>query len=140
MLDCKCSFAITLIKDDFACEKAQLVTRRGGADIACISEAASNQCASLLTAFKGAGLPAFDAKDDLLETPYSVFAKIQFGGLLGLACELASKIDVKRVENIFELASHARARYDSFASIPHQKCVKNMLSYKITRKKRGRKN
>jgi len=44
MFDSKCSFAITLIKEDFACEQAQIVTRRAGPDIACASDSASRRC------------------------------------------------------------------------------------------------
>ena len=67
MIDCKCSFTATLIKDDFSCEKAQMVTRRAGPDIACSSELASQNCSNLLSAFKEVGLPAFNAEDDLLK-------------------------------------------------------------------------
>jgi len=84
MIDCKCSFSITLITEDYFCEKAQLVTRRAGPDIACASEQASEGCKQVYSNLKEVGLPAFDAQDDLLKTPASVFTKIQFGGLLGL--------------------------------------------------------
>ena len=138
MIDCKCSFTVTLIKNDFACEKAQMVTRRAGPDIACSSEAASNICASLSTEFKKVGLVAFDAEDDLLTTPHSVFAKIQFGGLLGLARDMADNSKLERVENIFQLIDSALKRYNSIDTIPHQTYVKSMTNYKIQRKKRAK--
>jgi len=136
MSDCKCSFAITLIKEDFACEKAQMVTRRTGTDIACTSEDASNQCKKLLSAFKIVGLPAFDAEDDLLKTPHSVFSKIQFGGLLGLAKDIGNTSDIERIENIYQLVEQAQQRYTSIDNIPHLQYVSAMMKFKINRKRK----
>ena len=124
-----------MIKDDFACEKAQMVTRRAGPDIACASENASERCKKLLEAFKQVGLPAFDAKDDLLKTPHSVFAKIQFGGLLGLAADINNGSKPQDVENIFGLVENALQKFDSIDKIPSQEFVDEMLNYKIKRKK-----
>lgn len=136
MSDCKCSFAVTLIKEDFACEKALIVTRRAGPDISCTSENASNQCKRLLSEFKKVGLPAFDAEDDLLTTPHSVFNKIQFGGLLGLAQDIAGTVDIERIENIYQLIEQGLQRYKSVDNIPHEQYVETMREYKIKRKRR----
>lgn len=136
MSDFKCSFAITLIKEDFACEKAQMVTRRAGPDIACTSEDASNQCNRLLSAFKTVGLLAFDAEDDLLKTPHSVYSKIQFGGLLGLAADIGNTSGQERIENIYQLVDQALQRYQSIDNIPHQQYVSPMMKFKIKRKKK----
>ena len=138
MIDCKCSFTATLIKEDFACEMAQMVTRRAGPDIACCSEMASSLCENLFSAFKKVGLPAFDAEDDLLTTPHSVFAKIQFGGLLGLARDLNNTTDIERIDNIYNLIDKALKHYSSLDNIPHHKYVDSMVNYKIKRKKRTR--
>ena len=137
MNDHKCSFVATLIKDDFACQCAHHVTRRGGPDIACSSATASDRCQALLNKFKQAGLPAFDAKDDLLETPHSVFAKIQFGGLLGMARDISEIGDTQRVDNIFQLIEQALQRYGTMDDIPCQRYASAMKHYKIQR--RGRK-
>ena len=136
MNDFKCSFVATLIKEDFACEMAQMVTRRAGPDIACNSESASSQCKKLVSALNNVGLPAFNAEDDLLKTPHSVFVKIQFGGLLGLAQDVESTVDVNHVRNIYQLVDQAIERYNSVESIPHQNYVQNMLEYKIKRKRK----
>ncbi len=136
MNDFKCSFVATLIKEDFACEMAQMVTRRAGPDIACNSETASTQCKQLLAVLKNVGLPAFDAKDDLLKTPHSVFTKIQFGGLLGLAQEIENTSDLNHVDNIYQLVKHAIQRYNSIDEIPHQNYVQNMVGYNIKRKRK----
>ena len=136
MIDCKCSFSATLIKEDFACEKAQMVTRRAGPDIACCSESASNQCNSLLSAFKEVGLPAFNAEDDLLKTPHSVYTKIQFGGLLELERKLSNNPEIAHVGNIFNLVNKFIENYGSIEAIPNQELVKSMVDFKINRKKR----
>ena len=135
MIDCKCSFSITLITEDFKCEKAQLVTRRAGPDIACSSEQGSRNCKQIYTELKNVGLPAFDAEDDLLKTPASVFTKIQFAGLLGLQKEindddsLALKVD--NIYQLVELALQAPQGYKNLAN--------DMTSYKVKRQKRVRK-
>ncbi len=136
MSDYKCSFAVTLIKEDFSCEKAQMVTRRAGPDISCTSENASYQCERLLSGFKKVGLPAFGAEDDLLKTPHSVFNKIQFGGLLGLSADISSTAGIERIENIYQLIKQALQRYNSVDNIPFEKCVEAMTEYKIKRKRR----
>jgi len=143
MIDCKCSFAITLIKDDYACEKAQMVTRRAGPDTACASELGSQRCQQLYTDLKAVGLPAFDAEDDLLKTPASVFSKIQFGGLLGLANIIASdssnepksQSGLTRVENIYQLIDQAVTRYESLSNVPYPELVDTMTAFKIKRKR-----
>lgn len=143
MIDCKCSFAITLIKEDFACEQAQMVTRRAGPDTACASELGSQRCQQLYDQLKVVGLPAFDAEDDLLKTPASVFSKIQFGGLLGLANIIASdalnesrnRSGPARVENIYQLLEQAVTRYESVSNIPYPELVGTMKAFKIKRKR-----
>ena len=141
MIDCKCSFAITLIKEDFACEKAQMVTRRAGPDTACASEQGSQRCLQLYTDLKSVGLPAFNAEDDLLKTPASVFSKIQFGGLLGLAQMNSDKdsdeTKIETVDNIYQLLDQVLTRYESFSKIPYQDLVEHMTAFKIKRKKRA---
>ncbi len=143
MIDCKCSFAITLIKGDFACEKAQMVTRRTGPDTACASELGSQRCKQLYDYLKEVGLPAFNAEDDLLKTPASVFSKIQFGGLLGLANIIANdssnesnnQSGLSKVENIYQLVEHATIRYESLANIPYSELVDTITAFKIKRKR-----
>ena len=139
MIDCKCSFNITLIKEDFACEKAQMVTRRAGPDTACASELGSKRCQQLYDELKKVGLPAFDAKDDLLKTPASVFSKIQFGGLLGLVNIISRKtsngIKIERVDNIYQLLEQAVSCYESVGNIPYPELVDTMTGFKIKRKR-----
>ena len=138
MTDCKCFFSITLIKEHFACEKAQMVTRRTGPDIACASELGSLRCQQLYADLKVVGLPAFDAEDDLLKTPASVFYKIQYGGLLGLANIISNdssyEARVIKVDNIYQLLEQAVARYETLSNIPYPKLVNTMTAYKIKRK------
>jgi hypothetical protein len=131
-----------LITEEFGCEKAQLVTRRAGPDIACSSEQGSSRCQQVYAEFKLVGLLAFDAEDDLLKTPASVFTKIQFGGLLGLSINITEPVDgvrVETVDDIYQLLDQAVMRYESFSSIPYQKLVDNMTTFKIKRKKKSSK-
>ncbi len=139
MIDCKCSFSITLIKEDFSCEQAQSVARRAGPDTACASESGSQRCQQLYAELKTVGLPAFDAEDDLLKTPASVFTKVQFGGLLGLA-NIISNGDSKeskivRVDNIYQLVEQALVRYGSVDNFPYTELVDSMTAFKIKRKR-----
>ncbi len=141
MNDSKCSFVATLIKEDFACEKGRLVTRRAGPDISCVSDLASECCKKLFEEFKSVGLPALDAQDDLLKTPHSVFAKIQFGGLLALAKDVTDDSTDKivlRVDNIFQLVESALQRYQSLDSVPYTEYVDTIVAYRIKRKRKDK--
>lgn len=135
MTDCKCSFAATMIREDYACEKARMVTRRSGPDIACNSEDASRLCKDVLEKFKEVGLSAFDAEDDLLKTPHSVYVKIQYGGLLGLTRDVL-QAPADRVENIFQSIGQAVKHYHSLEEIPCQDYVQTMKKFKVGRKRR----
>ena len=136
MIDCKCSFATTLITEEYSCEMAQLVTRRAGPDIACSSQQGSERCQQIYADLKVTGLPAFDAVDDLLKTPASVFSKIQYGGLLGLAKTISNDDKIEAVDNIYQLLDQAMARYETYDKIPYQELVSSMIKIKIKRKKK----
>ena len=140
MIDCKCSFKATLITEDYACEQAQLVTRRAGPDVACGSEIASKNCEQLYDQFKSVGLLAFDAEDDLLKTPASVYNKIQYGGLLALSKSIINGGDVqdKKIDNISDLVQQAEKRFKSLENIPCDQFVGEMKAFKIKRKKSKR--
>ena len=135
MNDFKCSFTATLITEEYSCEQAQIVTRRGGPDIACASESGSNNCAQVYIQFKDAGLPAFDAQDDLLKTPASVYNKIQFGGLQGLS-KLINEDNNSNVNNIFQLIQAAEKNYTTLENIPYTDFIDSMKAYKIKRKRK----
>lgn len=135
MNDYKCSFVNALIKRDFTCQMAQNVTRRTGPDIACNSECASTACKKLLDSFKSNGLQAFGMEDNLLKTPHSVYAKIQFGGLQGLARDIKNTSEVECVDNIYQLVKQAIERYNCVENIPSKNYIEHMLRFKIKRKK-----
>lgn len=135
MIDCKCSFSITLITEEFSCDKAQLVTRRAGPDIACSSEQGSESCNQVYSELKNVGLPAFDADDDLLKTPASVFTKIQFAGLLGLHKKVNNSESLpSKVDNIFLLVKQVMQMPLDYTNL-----VDEMTSYRAKRKKRHKK-
>ena len=139
MIDCKCSFVATLIREDFACEQAQIVTRRTGPDVACTSEIGSQHCQEVYAELKQVGLPAFDSEDDLLKTPASVFNKIQFGGLLGLANLASNDSNLEKIDNIHQLVEQAIKKYETVKNIPYPELVKSMTTFKLKRKKRKNK-
>lgn len=135
MNDFKCSFTATLITEEYSCAQAQIVTRRGGPDIACASESGSKNCEQVYIQFKDVGLPAFDAQDDLLKTPASVYNKIQFGGLQALN-NLLDEDNNNEVSNIFQLIQDAEKIYVSLDNIPYTDLIGSMKAYKIKRKRK----
>jgi len=131
----KCAFSVTQITGQFACEMGQQVTRRGGPDVACTSEAAHQQCARLFQRMKDVALPAFGVEDDLLSMPHSVLVKIQFGGLLGLQRLLDGSAASVEVKNIDGLIGRALEQYGSLEAIPCTAFVEDMTSYKLKRRR-----
>ena len=132
----KCAFSVTQITGQFACEKGQQVTRRGGPDVACTSEEAHQQCARLFQRMKDVALPAFGVEDDLLSMPHSVLVKIQFGGLLSLQHLLDGSVAVSaEVKNIDGLIGRALKQYGNLEAIPCTAFVEDMTSYKLKRRR-----
>lgn len=131
----KCAFSSTLITNQFGCEKAEQVTRRGGPDIACTSDEAHHRCDKLFQQMKAAALPAFGVEDDLLSMPHSVLVKIQHGGLLGLQRLLEpGTADSGAVQNVHALVDQAVGKYNHLDAIPCPALVQDMTSYKLRRR------
>ena len=128
-----CAFSNTLITGQFGCDKAEQVTRRGGPDIACTSEAAHQRCEKLFQRMKAAALPAFGVEDDLLSMPHSVLVKIQHGGLLGLQ-RLVDGAGAADVKNIHALVDRANGKYRNLDAVPCPELVSDMTSYKLRRR------
>ena len=135
MEEYKCAFSNTLVTNQFACENAEQVTRRGGPDVACASEAAHQRCEQLFQQMKAAALPAFGVEDDLLSMPHSVLVKIQHGGLLGLQRLLESGTTGSgAVQNIHALVGQAIGKYNSLDAVPYPALVQDMTAYKLRRR------
>ncbi|MHB1141327.1 MAG: hypothetical protein ACYC1T_06175 [Sulfuricaulis sp.] len=134
MEEYKCAFSNTLITGQFGCDKAEQVTRRGGPDIACTSEAAHQRCEKLFQQMKAAALPAFGVEDDLLSMPHSVLVKIQHGGLLGLQRLLDAAAGSEGVKNIHVLVDQAVEKYSHLDAIPCPALVQDMTGYKLRRR------
>lgn len=134
MEEYKCAFSNTLVTNQFACEKAEQVTRRGGPDVACTSDAAHQRCEKLFQQMKAAALPAFGVDDDLLSMPHSVLVKIQHGGLLGLQRLLDGAAGSGDVKNIHALVDQAVGKYNHLDAIPCSALVQDMTSYKLRRR------
>lgn len=134
MEEYKCAFSNTLITGQFGCDKAEQVTRRGGPDIACTSEAAHQRCEKLFQQMKAAALPAFGVEDDLLSMPHSVLVKIQHGGLLGLQRLLGAAAGSEGVKNIHVLVDQAVEKYNHLDAIPCPALVQDMTGYKLRRR------
>ena len=129
----KCAFSNTLITNQFGCEKAEQVTRRGGPDIACTADAAHQRCKRLFRQMKAAALPAFGVEDDLPSIPHSVLVKIQHGGLLGLQ-RLVDAAGATDVKNIHALIDRATGKYHNLDAVPCPELVPDMTSYKLRRR------
>jgi hypothetical protein len=135
MEEYKCAFCNTLVTNQFGCEKAEQVTRRGGPDIACTSDEAHQRCEQLFQQMKVAALPAFAVEDDLLSMPHSVLVKIQHGGLLGLQRLLDSDAAGSAVvQNVHALVDMAVGKYGNLNVIPCPALVQDMTGYKLRRR------
>lgn len=136
MEEYKCAFSHTLVTNQFGCERGMQVTRRGGPDVACLSDAAHLRCEKLFQRMKQVALPAFGVEDDLLSMPHSVLVKIQFGGLLGLQRLLENGADGSGdVTNIHNLVGRAIEKHGSLEAIPCPAFVGDMTSYKLKRRR-----
>lgn len=129
----KCSFAATLIGDDYGCAQAENVVRRGGPEIACRAEHAHARCAALFGALKDAALPILGYQDDLSLTPNSVYQKIQFGGLSGVARLLGES---GRIGDIETLVARALDRYGAVENIPCQNVASDIEAVKLKSRRR----
>jgi hypothetical protein len=130
----KCAFSNTLITNQFGCEKAEQVTRRGGPDIACTSDESHQRCEKLFQQMKAAALPAFGVEDDLLSMPHSVLVKIQHGGLLGLQRLLDGAAGSGDVKNIHALVDQTTGKYNKLDAVPYPALVQDMTAYKLRRR------
>jgi hypothetical protein len=136
MADHKCAFSHPLIAGQFGCENAEQVTRRGGPDIACRSDAAHTRCEQLFQRMKAAALPAFGFEDDLLSMPHSVLVKVQYGGLLGLQRSLgAAEAEAAEVKNIHALVGRAVQAHGSLEAVPYPAFVDAMTSFVLKRRR-----
>ena len=131
-----CPFSAPLVKNDFACQHAQEIIRRGGSEIACQQMAAHAVCSKLHGQIKLAALAAMDLEDDLLTVPHNVLVKIQYGGLLGLQNLTAAqeKRDDK-IHNVVSLVSQAEAQFGMLENIPLQTICETIIDYKVQRRR-----
>jgi hypothetical protein len=135
MIGDACVFALTQISNDFSCEYGDLVTRRAGPDIACRSEQHQQQCSCVYQQLKKAGLAEFDYEDDLGQVPHGVWAKIQFGGLLGLH-GLTNNDGSEEIKNIANTIENVIELYGSLEQIPYKEAIPSMQSYRMRRKRK----
>jgi len=134
MPDLICPFSATLVKNDFACHQAEQIIRRGGAEIACLSEHSYAVCHSVYTKIKSGALAAMDLEDDLLSLPHSVLVRIQFGGLLAL--QAAAGDNKARVDDIATLIERINELYRDHARLPFDAINACIADYKISRRSR----
>jgi hypothetical protein len=129
----KCSFAATLIGGHFGCAQAENVVRRGGPEIACRAEQAHLRCSALFNVLKDTALPSLGFQDDLSLTPNSVYQKIQFGGLSGLARLIG---ETGRIGDIEALVARTLAHYDAIENIPCAEVVSDIEAAKLKSRRR----
>lgn len=134
MADPICPFSATLVTEDFGCRNAAGIVRRGGAEIACTSDAAHARCSALFQRLKETALPAFGVADDLLQMPHSVLVKIQYGGLLGL--QRIVNPAMQAVLDIDRLVIAAAGQFSSLEDIPYADLCDDMTGYRLQRRRR----
>jgi hypothetical protein len=139
MKDLICPFSATMVKDDFGCRQANLIIRRGGAEIACTDTTAHSRCGQLHQRMKNIALPEFDVADDLLEIPHGVQVKIQYGGLTGLQRITRNAAEQPAtVEDIDVLVQAAIERYSAVENIPCADFLDDITSWKLPRRRNRR--
>ena len=131
----RCAFSQPLLQEAFGCRNALAITRRGGPEVCCTSDAAHADCAALFERMKAAALTAMGMVDDPVQMPHSVVVKVQFGGLLGLQALVDAPAD--RVEDIVSLVGQVLARFGDPATLPYDKLAEDIAAYKLKRR-RGR--
>ena len=117
MPDLLCPFSAPIVKQDFACQHAQEIIRRGGSEIACQQSEVHGICSAWHAAIKASALQAMELEDDLLSLPHNVLVKIQYGGLLGLQ-HLVSDSQDDTVADIATLVSEVSSQFKSPEAIP----------------------
>ena len=135
MIGDACVFALTQISNDFACEYGELVTRRAGPDIACQSADMQAQCMSMYEQLKIIGLAEFEFEDDLTQVPHGVWAKIQFGGLLGLS-HIAMGEEQSTVDNIASTIKNVMQENAQLDDSSQDQVIASMKAYRSRRGKR----
>ncbi len=135
MIGDACVFALPQISNDFACEYGELVTRRAGPDIACKSAAMQQQCACVYERLKQIGLTEFEFEDDLTQVPHGVWAKIQYGGLLGLDA-LCNNSDKRTLDNIADTIQLVMQQYSELGMLPVEQITTSMKAYRTRRNKK----
>jgi hypothetical protein len=137
MADSICPFSATLVSEDFGCRNAAGIVRRGGAEIACTSDAAHARCRALFRNLKEAALPAFGVADDPLQMPHSVLVKIQYGGLLGVQRTLNPALEgAMAVADIDRLVTSAAEHFPSLQDIPYAELSNDITGYRLPRRRR----
>jgi hypothetical protein len=124
-----CPFSAPLVAQDFGCRHAGTVIRRGGAEIACRSEAACTRCGELHRAMKAAALTDQGYEDDLTEVPHSLLVRIQHGGLLGL--QRITLESGTAIEDIDRLLESAVAKFGAVSAIPCQDLCPDIAGYRL---------
>lgn len=135
MIGDACVFALTQITNQFDCEYGELVTRRAGPDIACHSLDNQKMCISVYEYLKTIGLAEFEFEDDLTKVPHGVWAKIQFGGLMGLQ-SLSMPDSNQRLANISQTIQAVVEQNEELNELPVEKIIASMKSYRTRRGKK----
>jgi hypothetical protein len=111
--------------------------RRGGAEIACTSDAAHARCQVLFGKLKETARPAFGVADDPLQMPHSVLVKIQYGGLLGLQRIVNPTLQgLPAVEDIEGLVRSAAERFSALEDVPYGDFCADMTGCRLPRRRR----
>lgn len=136
MTDLLCPFSAPLVKQDFACQHAQEIIRRGGSEISCQQPEAHGACVTLHGAIKASALQAMALEDDLLSLPHNVLVKIQYGGLIGLRQLISGSHQGDAIDDIASLVSDVMNRFVTLEEIPLDTVNQTIIDYKTQRRRK----
>lgn len=136
MSDLLCPFSAPVVKQDFACQHAQEIIRRGGSEIACQQADAHGVCMALHGAIKASALQAMELEDDLLSLPHNVLVKIQYGGLIGLQQLTSDSHPDDTIDDIASLVSSVMNRFVTLDNIPLDAVNQTIINYKTQRRRK----
>ncbi|MFV2056282.1 MAG: hypothetical protein ACC707_07420 [Thiohalomonadales bacterium] len=129
-----CPFNATLAKDEFSCEHARKIIRRGGEEFSCQRPEIHNLCSAIHAKIRASALLDMGLEDDLLSLPHSVLVKIQFGALLGL--QSSKDKSVSSIENVADLIIWIAETYPELDDMPFHQINELVGNYQLQKRRR----
>lgn len=134
MFDYICPFSATLSKDEFACENAQKVIRRGGEEFICQNPDMHSSCNDVYVMVRKNALSEMELEDDLTSLPHSALVKIQFGCLLGLLRSKGNSENI--IDNISTLIASSLGTTAALSELPLDEIYLEIAKYRSPKRRR----